>query len=69
MLNVIGLKCPIKRGRQVGWIIKQDPTTGHLQETHFTTKKNKDQKWMNVKKEKENNKNYAKLVEKGSKQE
>ena len=50
-LNVNGLNAPIKRGRLVEWIQKQDPYIHCLQETHFRpqdTYRLKGREWKNA---------------------
>ena len=50
-LNENGLNAPIKRGRLVEWIQKQDPYIHCLQETHFRTKdiyRLKVRRWKNI---------------------
>ena len=41
-LNVNKINAPIKRPVEAEWVTKQDPYTGHLQETHFRLKTHTD---------------------------
>ena len=38
ILNVNGLKPPVRRHRVADWMKKQEPTICHLQETHLEAK-------------------------------